>query len=172
MLVKKITFPQDSIFKRIPVRYHYSDSYSIETSYTGVSPEVFGKNFFTGFPAWVDFLLKIRHVLVKPFGLLSDDGNKLHVFQSVQIGNKFSFCKIIDFNSTELLLYAPDKHLDIWLSFFVENKGARQKLTITTVVKFNIFFGRVYFLFIKPFHKLIIISKMKSLSKSDGIHFL
>ena len=40
-----------------------------------------------------------------------------------------------------------------------------QTFTITTVVKFNNRLGRLYFFFIRPFHKVIIRSMLKRVAK-------
>jgi hypothetical protein len=170
MLVEKVQLPQNSLFRGIPVKYNYSDSYSIEVDYNiEHTPEFFAKNFLTNFSSWVYSLFKLRNILVKPFGIPADDGIMDYPFQTIQKGAVFSFFNVLDFKPEELLLFAPDKHLDAWFSFYVLKKGNRNELTITTIVKYNNIKGRFYFTFIRPFHKLIIISKMKSMLKKPPV---
>ena len=161
MLIKKIPLPENSLFKKLPVKYNYSDSYSALQPIKDLNPEVFATNFLSGFPSWVHALLELRHFLVKRLKIAYGNEAINSSFQPLQKGNKFSFCEIIDFNNEELLLYAPDKHLDIWISFMVISTELKQELIITTIVKFNNLAGRLYFVIIKPFHKLIIKSKMR-----------
>lgn len=120
---------------------------------------------------WERALYKIRHILLKPFGLetaslplkngLSNNPVEL------KPGNNILFLKILDLNSNEILLETSDKHLKGWLSIRIERLNDWQKISVSTTVKYSNFFGRVYFFFIKPFHVLIMKSKMKLLKKEE-----
>ncbi|MDO8065265.1 MULTISPECIES: DUF2867 domain-containing protein [unclassified Janthinobacterium] len=56
---------------------------------------------------------------------------------------------------TELVVGGDDKHLDfrIWISIQPSLKGS--EVTVSTLVKINNLFGRVYLFIIMPFHKLL-----------------
>jgi hypothetical protein len=167
MLVRIVYLPQDSLFRGVPVKYNYSDSYSIcLDNNIEHTPEFFAKIFLTDFPRWVYSLFKLRNIIVRPFGIPADDGIMDYPFQTIEKGAVFSFFKVLDFKPEELLLFAPDEHLDSWFSFYVNKKGNRDELIITTIVKYNNMKGRFYFMFIKPFHKLIVKTKMKSIYKN------
>ena len=53
-------------------------------------------------------------------------------------------------------------HASLWCG---EKEPGGQTFTITTVVKFNNRLGRLYFFFIRPFHKVIIRSMLKRVAK-------
>lgn len=76
-------------------------------------------------------------------------------------GNKIGFFNIYDKNEYEIIMGEDDRHLNFRVSLFKETKVDDNKFTITTVVKFNNNFGRLYFIPVKPFHKLIVKSMMK-----------
>jgi hypothetical protein len=157
MLVKKITLPQNSLFNRLSVKYHYTDSYAIQPdNRKEITPEIFGKDFFSDFPKWVHFMMRLRNILVKPFDITTGGNDWDIKFEPVQKGSSFSFLTVLDFNSEELLLFAPDNHLDTWISIMVIPKGNRIELIATTIVKYNNFTGRCYFAIIKIFHRLIV----------------
>jgi hypothetical protein len=162
MLVQKIAIPQNSLINAFQVTFNYTDSYAIIINQPGsVTPESFDKNFFSNFPKWVHFLMYLRNVLVKPFKISSDGDFDNIPFEPVQIGSQFSFLTVQDFNDQELLLFAPDHHLNTWISIIVCPKASQTELTATTVVKFNNLTGKVYFRFIRPFHKLIVRTQLK-----------
>jgi hypothetical protein len=54
-----------------------------------------------------------------------------------------------------------DSHLDAWISILITRIDKNCTIYLSTAVKFYNFIGRAYFFIIKPFHKLIIKSKLK-----------
>ena len=57
-----------------------------------------------------------------------------------------------------------DKHLDLRFSILIRQKDGITKVSLTTIVKINKFFGKAYFFLITPFHRLIIPYILKRLS--------
>lgn len=94
-----------------------------------------------------DFLSKLRNKMVKPLGLAE--------------GGSFSQL-IIEQNEYELVLGKRDKHLDFYALLkchpMEENS---QVVSITTLVKYNNWLGKVYFFFVCPFHRLLVKRQMK-----------
>ena len=59
-----------------------------------------------------------------------------------------------------------DKHLNFKVSILLEKLEANNKsITISTIVVFNNWFGKLYFFPVKPFHKLIVPIMLKSILK-------
>lgn len=136
----------------------YADSFAREIRCgRAVTPRDFMATAFGSFPGWIGALLKLRNVLVKPFGL--------------DTGSRFSDCICAE-SPDEILFGMPDKHLSFHASLhcgaFCEG---RQLLRITTVVTYNNWFGRAYFFFIRPFHCIIMRSLLKKVEKrySGGV---
>lgn len=94
---------------------------------------------------------KLRNTIVKPLGL--------------EVGMRFADT-ICEQNAQEVVFGMPDKHLTFHASLWCgEKEPGGQTFTITTVVKFNNRLGRLYFFFIRPFHKVIIRSMLKRVAK-------
>jgi hypothetical protein len=99
----------------------------------------------------VNGLMKLRNTIVKPLGL--------------EVGMRFADT-ICEQNAQEIVFGMPDKHLTFHAALWCgEKESGGQTFTITTVVKFNNRLGRLYFFFIRPFHKVIIRSMLKRVAK-------
>ena len=88
------------------------------------------------------WLLKLRDMIVKPFGL--------------KTGISFDD-KIKEQNTNEIILGAEDKHLSFYISLFCsEINSGKQTVSVSTIVKYNNFSGRIYFSAIWIFHKILV----------------
>lgn len=135
------------IDKYLPADYH--DTFIIRARKPAeqiVPKEVIGK-IFTYSPAWLNFLFKLRAILVKPFGLTGGEGLKPDDY-------------IIEDTAQEAVMMKDDKHL---LFYVYIAKVENNQVEVTTVVKYHNTLGKVYFFFIKPFHKIIVPRVMKEL---------
>jgi hypothetical protein len=56
-----------------------------------------------------------------------------------------------------------DKHLYYRISILKRNTEKRFEVYLTTIVKFKNNWGKIYFAFIKPFHKMVVKSMLKKL---------
>ncbi|MDR1069409.1 MAG: DUF2867 domain-containing protein [Gracilibacteraceae bacterium] len=129
-------------------RVDYIDSYQITKS-TDESIEKISAQIFK-LPAWVNFLMKIRDALVRPFGLKGKEDES-------EAGGEF-FTKI-EQTENELVMGENDRHLNFRVSVLADR--AASLVYVTTVVRYNNKMGKVYFFFVKPFHKIIVRSVMK-----------
>ncbi len=150
----KYSIPQNSSLKKFVSDFHYCDSFSIVTQ-TSKSVENITLDVFE-ISNWVEYLLKIRNFLVKPFGLyISTNKRKDKVL-------KLPF-KVLEKSKYEIVMGETDKHLDFWVSVL----KCDQNVMLTTVVKFHNLLGRVYFLPVKPFHKLIVYNSLKNFGRDN-----
>lgn len=97
---------------------------------------------FRQFPKGVRWLLKLRDMIVKPFvlktGISFDD-------------------KIKEQNTNEIILGAEDKHLTFYISLFCSDiNSGKQTVSVSTIVKYNNFSGKIYFSAIWIFHKILV----------------
>lgn len=125
---------------------HYEDQYSVQLiDRPLLAPRQMFERMFKSLPWWIAWLMKLRGVLVKPLGLKGGEFEQ-HVDQM-----------IIAQDERELVWGMDDRHLGFYVSMRCEPMvGNSQTVSITTVVKFNNAMGKVYFWFIKPFHRAII----------------
>ncbi len=96
----------------------------------------------TRFPAWAQFLVAIRGILVAPFGLKASgtsDGPMIGPFPITQE------------TENEIIAGFDDRHLDFRVSIRAENG----RVSLATWVHPHNFGGRAYLATIMPFHILI-----------------
>lgn len=90
------------------------------------------------FPAWVGMLLRLRHVLVKPFGV----SNRFAEAETIGI------FPVVSRRKDEIILGGDDVYLDFRISIMVRNGVAYA----ATWVRTKKLFGRFYLKAIMPFH--------------------
>ena len=74
--------------------------------------------------------------------------------------------QVFDKNENELILGEDDKHLNFRISLFIDHQS--KEIIITTTVIYNNWFGKLYFLPVKPFHRFIVPSMLKAIIKELG----
>jgi len=174
MKIFKTTLPTKSILNSNDKKYDYVDSFQgvltdNENRFTSVD---IGKAFFSSGPKWVGKLFSLRNKIVSIFGLktsgnIDDRKNQIDNFKCEE-GEQLGLFKVFKRTENEVILGEDDKHLNFRVSLFVEqqlNNPQKKDLTISTTVEFNNWFGRLYFLPVRPFHKLIVPSMLKGIIK-------
>ena len=116
-----------------------------------LSPGCIFEQMFCNFPKPVDWLMKLRNALVKPFGLQGGGG-----FRNL----------ISERNDEEIVICKNDRYLCFWVSIYCSPPAEGwQEAAVTTVVKFNNFLGRIYFIGIWIFHKILVKSLFRKATK-------
>lgn len=169
MITKHTVIPENSILKSSQGNFNYIDSFSgwAITKEQTVDAPLFLKLFASGGPKWVDYLLAVRDKIVGVFGLKTG-GNKTQPsdYSKCAIGEQVGIFTVFDKAENEFILGENDKHLDFRVSLLVEpseNETNKAKLSITTAVKFNNWFGKLYFLPVKPMHGIIVRKSLKDI---------
>ena len=118
-------------------------------------------------PKWVMLLLNMRNAIATIFGLKTGkieniyENKEVLIFKQYQsIGDIFILLK----ENNHLIAELKDKHLDFRFSILVRQEDGKTKLSLSTIVKINNFFGKIYFFLITPIHRLIIPNLLKRLS--------
>lgn len=107
-----------------------------------LTPGSIFEEMFCNFSGPVEWLFKLRNAIVKPFGL--------------QGGNGFRDL-VSERNDEEIIVSKNDKHLCFWVSIYCSlPDDGWQEASVTTVVRFNNFLGRLYFVGIWVFHKILV----------------
>ena len=119
--------------------YDYTDEFSdiIHTVRFINAAELSGV-FFSA-PKWITILMKFRNVMVRPLGLKK--GKDFSDLVHIESENIATVCK-------------NDKHLNLEIVFITESME-RQRISVSTKVRFHNSLGKCYFAIIKPFHNLI-----------------
>ncbi len=115
--------------------------------------------FWTGMPRWVDGMMKLRDLLVKPFGLKGGEGGSVaEMEQCIRSGGTLGLFSVAAKNGNETVVLLTDKHLSAWMSAMIDGRD----IYAITLVKYNNRLGRAYFFVIGPFHKIIVRSALAS----------
>lgn len=134
----------------------YNDTFSIIVQDNKLSPQEIISKIFGHNPTWLQALYKVRACLVKPFGI------ETNPFQTKEL--------IIEENAQEAIMQKDDKHLLFYVDVFIEPiTKNKQKIEVTTLVKYHNWVGKVYFFCIKPFHRIIVPMVLKNVLKKQSV---
>jgi len=177
MKIDKISIPADSLIQDTLNQIHYADCYSVDfQNERAITVEDVARTFFQSIPGWVLFLLDLRNWVVRWFGLKSENAREVLARldgDPIEPGKPFGIFQVIQKNADEILMGEEDKHLDFRVSIGLKSKtGNDYTASVATIVQFNHFSGRLYFLPVKQFHKLIVKRMMAILGKKLEEGFL
>ncbi|HMS66889.1 MAG TPA: DUF2867 domain-containing protein [Saprospiraceae bacterium] len=174
MKIQTSNLPITSLLQTTFKNWDYVDSFQGEFSDVENKIHVIdaAKAFFSSGPKWVGKLFDLRNKIVSVFGLKTagdqkDRKSQLENFKW-QIGEQLGLFKVYDANDHEIVMGEDDKHLNFRVSMFLNEKPSdptKKQLTISTVVQFNNWFGKLYFLPVRPFHKIIVPVMLRGIIK-------
>ncbi|GLR84147.1 DUF2867 domain-containing protein [Bradyrhizobium iriomotense] len=105
-------------------------------------------------PRWIDALIRLRNILVTPFGLkTSGEG-------APAPGGLIGLFPVVSETPERLVAGFDDYHLDFRLVVDVAGDPAQKQVTSTTLVRTHNLLGRIYLTLIMPFHKLVVRGMM------------
>ena len=172
MKILKTTLPNNSILNISNKEYGYVDSFQgvlndKENKFTSAD---IGKAFFSSGPKWVGKLFTLRNKIVSIFGLKTsgDITNREKQIENFKCepGEQIGLFKVFAKTENEVILGEDDKHLNFRVSLILnqQTKETKKKdFIVSTTVEFNNWFGRLYFLPVRPFHKLIVPTMLKGM---------
>ena len=146
---------------------HFVDLYQFSTiTKNSITVDEIAFRFFSVKLPFVDSLVNLRNYIVKHLGLRTDfENSQTALFiQKYDVGDKLIYFTVVNRTENEIVLEENDKHLlfRIYCSILYVNKN-EFLFSISTVVHFHNRWGRLYFFFVKPFHKYIVSSTIKKL---------
>lgn len=172
MQIEKTTLPDNSILNSSEKHYDYVDSFKgviNEIDYKFTSFDI-GKAFFSSGPRWIGRLFALRNKLVSIIGLKTsgDIINREKQLKNFKCepGEQLGLFKVFARTENEVILGEDDKHLNFRVSLFLSQytiEKNKKILIISTTVEFNNWFGRLYFLPVRSFHRLIVPSMLKGM---------
>lgn len=117
-------------------------------------------------PGWARMLLRIRDRIVRVFGIKTTrelpQNNSFR--QSVAVGDHVSFMKVWSVSDREIILGEDDSHLDFRVALRRE-PGEDGLVSLATLVHRHNLIGRLYLALIKPFHILIVKSRLAAAAR-------
>jgi Protein of unknown function (DUF2867) len=174
MEIIKTKLPNNSILNSNHKKYDYVDSFQgmLLDCENKFKPIDIGKAFFSSGPKWGDKLFNLRNKIVSVFGLKTagnvvDRHQQLNNFKC-EPGEQFGLFKVFHKTENEVIIGEDDKHLNFRVSLFLDNSktdNSKKDVTISTTVEFNNWFGRLYFLPVRPFHRVLVPAMLKGIIK-------
>ena len=167
MKIRKTAFPEASVLSGDKKSFDYTDSFKGEIASGNISSSEMGKAFFTSGPRWGKKMFAFRNKMVRLFGLKTGNENgKIPEFKDMacEVGDQIGLFKIFYKTGNEIVLGEDDKHLDFRVSLLYSKESGHQNfLTVSTTVKYHNRLGKLYFLPVRPFHKLIVPAMLKKM---------
>jgi Protein of unknown function (DUF2867) len=119
-------------------------------------------------PRWVDACMSLRNRLVHLVGLKNLGGlseiNPARPDADYHPGDRIGIFTLFENTPDEVLMGDRDKHLDVVLSVHCARPpGQPVRVTVTTVVHTKNWLGRLYMIPVKPMHKLISPSVLRTI---------
>ena len=158
--------PINTLISKSFEKIDYIDAFETKFPFTRkIAPEFFASSFISSFPPWVKKLIILRDCLVIPFGLKPVDlpaiSDRL-LAPELRVGESIGIFKVFGKSKNEVMFGEDDKHLNFRASFILEHKSGQCNLIVGTTVSYVSRLGRLYFQLIKPFHKIIVKSCIRS----------
>jgi hypothetical protein len=163
--VQKIDLPTETLVARAFPRIDYADAYGMRLPAGEPNDlDTVVRAALGTAPHWVALLLHLRDRIVGMIGLktASRSARRNLGHDTLQVGESLGIFKVFDRSIDELLLGEDDRHLDFRVSVLVRNDGGADWAIVSTVVRFNSWLGRAYFLPVRQFHKLIVPAMMRN----------
>ena len=140
----------------------FGDAYQMTVEGQNLDPLEAARRAVYGAPSWINVLLRLRTILVKPFRLKPGADPAREKATADNIG----IFPILDRKPERLILGMNDRHLDFRLLVDVKDLGgSRQSVTASTIVKTHNALGRVYLAIVKPFHRIIVPAMIAKAAK-------
>ena len=140
----------------------YKDEFSVNIENNNLSIQEVYIKLFSSAPKGVEFLMKLRNKIVGVFGLKTE--MKRNKNPNFKVGDKVGIFKIYGISENEIIAGEDDKHLDFRVSV-LRKVLDETTITVLTTVQYNNWFGKLYFIIVKPFHKIVVKSMIKNASK-------
>lgn len=156
--VEEVDLPKGTLVARCFLRIGYADAYRARLP-AGSFPDVdsIARRIVESPPWWVQTLMMIRDRIVAVIGLKAVDwdtvGRESITFEP---GSSVRGFRVFERTDNEIVLGGDDSHLDFRVSILRQTEGGDSWAVVSTVVRFNNFLGGVYFVLIKPAHRIIV----------------
>ena len=133
----------------------WADCFETLVARSGLTAEIAARQAFGRMPKWVDALMALRNLIVRPLGLKGDpDAAATGV-------PRIGMFPVISNDPDEIVLGFDDRHLDFRIVVQTEPCGEGEtRIRMMTLIRRHNFLGRAYLATIMPFHKLIVASTL------------
>ena len=158
--ILKTSIPKESDYQNFIESIDYSDTFKMTLNNQDVSVEKIYIDMFSSMPKWVNTLMLVRNKIVGVLGLKVESLKPKKVTALI-VGKKIGMFNIYAVSQNEVIAGEDDKHLN----FRVSVLRVGEDVMVSTFVKYNNLFGKIYMSLILPFHKIIVKAMMKNYMK-------
>ena len=127
----------------------FADAFRVEVADPALDARHAAERMMARQPRWAEALVKLRNMLVAPFGLKTSGASATAPREMIGI------FPILSQTPDRLIAGFNDSHLDFRVVVDVAASGTARSVTLTTLVLTHNWFGRSYLAIIMPFHRLI-----------------
>src|SRR5712675_961207 len=158
MHVVECDVPSSSVLSRDLIRtVHFHDSYRAPLAHPELGIVDIFFALFGHTPLWMKLLLIARNAAARLAGLEAPTvaeimRPKIREFYSV--GDKIGPWPIFFIGDNEIVAGRNNKHMDFRLSVLKAMDGDAMSVVVSTICTVHNVFGRIYLLFIVPFHRM------------------
>jgi Protein of unknown function (DUF2867) len=156
MTVQEIAPPVDT--DALLAGAQFVDAFRVEVADRDLDARHAAERMMARQPRWAEALLKLRNILVAPFGLkTSGEG-------APAPRGMIGIFPVLSETPDRLVAGFNDSHLDFRVVVDVATSGTARNVTATTLVLTHNRFGRTYLAVIKPFHRLIVPALLRQVA--------
>ena len=157
MSVVECTVPSASALDRGVVdAAYFTDSYSAPLARSHASIAALFFALFGHHPTWVKNVLIARNRFASWCGLEVPTASEIinvEIKDSYNVGDKIGPWPIFALSENELIAGRDNSHLDFRLSILRTTENGGPRVVVSTICSVHNVFGKIYLLFIVPFHK-------------------
>jgi hypothetical protein len=123
---------------------HFCDSYRIEVQTDRNAAEIIAE--LIQLPRWARWLMSVRNAVVGVFGL--------------KAGRSDTYFPVLWETESEIVTGLSDRHLDFRVSIMKDHSAGT--VSFTTIVHFHNLWSRLYFVPVRPSHKLLVKTLLRN----------
>lgn len=133
----------------------FIDAFRIAVDGRTLDAREVAERMFTYQPRWVAALMRLRNLIVAPFGLKRSGAG------APASRGLIGIFPVLSETPERLVAGFDDSHLDFRVVVDVTPRTGGQDITSTTVVRMHNRLGRTYIAIIRPFHRLVVASMLR-----------
>jgi hypothetical protein len=172
MQATQCDMPEACAFRRDIATFSRWDSFEIPLSRTDLGMQDVYLAIFAYPSRLFKFLIAIRNAIVGMFGIKGpsrEQLNHVEIKDHYAVGDKIALFTLVARSDREIIAGGTDKHLDFRVSVLRLSRGTSEMIVLTTVVNVHNLFGRVYLLFIMPFHRFFVRAILSDAAAANRI---
>jgi hypothetical protein len=166
MHVVECDVPSSSVLSRDLIRTaHFHDSYRAPLAHPELGIVDIFFALFGHTPLWMKLLLIVRNTIAGLFGLevpTVGEIMKPEVRCAYSVGETIGPWPIFHIDDNEIVAGRNNKHMDFRLSVLKAMDGDATSVVVSTICTVHNVFGKIYLLFIVPFHRMGVRSLISS----------